>query len=285
MYTKQCQQCNLIFANEDKRVRFCSRSCSATFNNTGRKHTTEARRKIAAAATPERMRELSSLGIYYQRQRKEENMIAYALSPKTCNACGAMVPYERRDRKSCSSACSKLLVGGLRKGAGQSKHGWYQGLWCDSLYELAFVAYHLDHGSVVERNTVIYRYRDEVGKERAYLPDFRVDGKLYEIKGWMSERSRLKAGSVNEPLTMIIGEEQNRPFIDYVKNKHGIRYERFIELYDDSDYVAEFICQSCGQTFFRDKRKRAFACSQKCSGALAQRRRLGAPERFELSFP
>ena len=212
------------------------------------------------------------MGTQWQKERRKLNELHYEEAPWSC-LCGNRIPYDRRERKSCSKACSKMIVGGIRKGAGQSKHGWYGGIWCDSLYELAFVMYHLDMGSAIERNAGTYRYLDENGQERTYQPDFIVNGRLYEIKGWLSERALLKAAAVTEQMTMIVGEDQNKPFIDHVKAKYGIHYERFVELYDESRHVAQFVCQACGKLFLRATNSGAMACSQVCSGKLAVERK------------
>lgn len=80
------------------------------------------------------------------------------------------------------SARMKLVGGGYRRGSGVGKSGWYDGIWCDSTWELAFVIWCKNHGKVVARNTERFDYEFN-GKKHYYLPDFVVDGELVEIKG------------------------------------------------------------------------------------------------------
>ena len=42
----------------------------------------------------------------YSKELKENNTRKYNLSPKHCVECGAVIPYEKRGNKFCSSSCS-----------------------------------------------------------------------------------------------------------------------------------------------------------------------------------
>lgn len=43
-------------------------------------------------------------------------------------------------------------MGGYRKGSGVGKSGWYNGIYCDSSWELAYVIYHIDNNLPIIRN-------------------------------------------------------------------------------------------------------------------------------------
>ena len=273
MIEKDCPQCNRSFITTDDSRKFCNKSCAAIFNNRGRKHSEHTKQKIKEWAKKNPVG-IMSIPIAERKTRTTAVMENYMSNPRYC-ICGRAIPYVRRDRKSCSKECSKIIVGGLRKGSGRSKHGWYRGIWCDSLFDLAFVIYHLDHNHQVRRNTVVYRYKDENGIERSYLPDFIVDGCLYEIKGWCDERTMLKAAVVEE-MTMIIGKQANSRFIDYAKSKFNLTYERLVECYDVSDDLIKHICENCEKPFFRNARLRTRDCrrycSRVCSGKMVRKK-------------
>jgi hypothetical protein len=121
---------------------------------------------------------------------------------------------------------AKLNNGGLRKGSGRGKKGWYKGYWCDSSWELAFVIYNIDHGIPFKRNTegFIYNFKGSLHK---YYPDFIIDDCYYEIKGYLSEQNLEKINSFEYNIKVIdkIGIQR---YISYAKNKYG---NNFVELY------------------------------------------------------
>ena len=55
-------------------------------------------------------------------------------------------------------------------------------LFFDSFPELCFYLYHLNNGDLIEREPVRLTFIVD-GAEHYYFPDFRVNGRLYEIKG------------------------------------------------------------------------------------------------------
>lgn len=77
--------------------------------------------------------------------------------------------------------------GGYRKNSGIGKKGKYKNIYCDSSWELAFVAYHIDNNMFIERCTErrTYVYNN---KEHIYIPDFVTDEGIIEIKGYKSEQ-------------------------------------------------------------------------------------------------
>lgn len=128
------------------------------------------------------------------------------------------------------------LFGGYRKGSGRGKKGWYKGYFCDSSWELAFVIYNLEHGIQFERNKKKFTYTFN-GKEYHYLPDFIVDGKYIEIKGYWCEQweAKYKQFPKNETL-QVLTKNEIQPYLNYVINKYG---KDFISLYENP--------RSCGR--------------------------------------
>jgi len=118
--------------------------------------------------------------------------------------------------------------GGLRKGSGRGKKGWYKGYWCDSSWELAFVIYNLEHNILFTRNTEGFVYEFN-GVIRKYFPDFIIDGCYYEIKGYFSEQNLQKINSFAHDLK-IIDKNEIKNYLTYVENKYG---KDFIKLYGE----------------------------------------------------
>ena len=135
--------------------------------------------------------------------------------------------------------CSKIKLaaklnrkmGGRRKGAGRSKHGWYKGIWCDSSWELAWVIYNLDHKIEFKPYTGYfeYQFQNEIHK---YYPDFILNnGTIVEIKGnetsdqWKAKLEQFP----KDKCLQVIGKNEIGKYLDYVVEKYG---KNFIQLYD-----------------------------------------------------
>lgn len=121
---------------------------------------------------------------------------------------------------------AKLNNGGYRPGSGRGKKGWYRGFFCDSTYELAYVVYCLDHNINIQRNTEKRQYIWN-GVTKNYIPDFIVDEKLVEIKGYKSEQWEAKLSA--NPDVIVLYQADLKPVFDYVINKHG---KDFVKLYE-----------------------------------------------------
>lgn len=116
-----------------------------------------------------------------------------------------------------------------RKGSGRGKSGWYKGIFCDSSWELAFVLYHKDHFIDIERNKERFLYTFE-DKTHYYLPDFIVNGKLYEIKGYKNKNWKAKMDQFPKDRELIILEKEDmKPYLEYATNKYG---KNFIDIYE-----------------------------------------------------
>lgn len=124
---------------------------------------------------------------------------------------------ERR-RKISESMKKNPKAGGRREGSGYGHKGWYKGIFCDSSWELAFVAYKLDHNEYIERckERRSYIWQNE---QHVYIPDFVTDEGVIEIKGYKTDRWLAKLQQ--NPDVKVLYERDMKPYLDYVVNKYG----------------------------------------------------------------
>ena len=80
---------------------------------------------------------------------------------------------EKERRNKISKFAKERGFGGYVKNSGRGKKGWYNGYWCDSSWELAWVIYNLEHNINFKRNDEKFKY---VFNEKImnYLPDFKI---------------------------------------------------------------------------------------------------------------
>lgn len=184
-----CKKCNNKLKTGRQKL-FCSRSCSASFNNNKRIVSEEQKYKVS------------------QTLRSRYNK-------KFCKICNKEL-LQYRHRKTCSSHCLQLLnkskippktSGGYRRGSGRGKHGWYEGIYFDSTYELAFYLYCKIKGIKIERCKEKFEYINSKGERRSYIPDFRMNNKLIEIKGFANKDTFLKLKAVTEPIEILFKKD------------------------------------------------------------------------------
>lgn len=138
--------------------------------------------------------------------------------------------------------------GGYRKCGSRGKQGWYQGYWCDSSWELAYVIYNLEHNIKFLRNNEGFEYEYE-NKKYKYYPDFILeDGTYVEIKGYLDKKNKAKIESFKNKLIIIDGKTI-KEYLNYVIEKYG---KNFIELYKDYKHVETKIpCPQCGNLMLK----------------------------------
>lgn len=180
-----------------------------------------------------------------------------------CKQCGQeFTMNDNRDTNSriyCSIKCKTEWVknnvynksGGYRKGSGRSKHGWYKGYYCDSTYELVYLIYCLDHNIDIKRSTDVFEYSVD-GVTHQYHPDFEVNGKLIEIKGYHTNLVDIKLSSVNKPIKILYRKDLEHCF-EYVLKQYGKHRDHLSELYDDYKPMYKYICEYCKTSFTKDK--------------------------------
>lgn len=144
------------------------------------------------------------------------------------NAKGvASTPEKEELRRSKIKEKSKNN-GGMREGSGLGKSGWYNGFYCRSSWELAFVIYHLEHNNKILpcKETRYYTWN---GKQHRYYPDFVLDGNIIEIKGYITEKWKQK--HLENPDIILLTYKELTEVLSYVTDKYG---KDFIILYQES---------------------------------------------------
>jgi len=129
--------------------------------------------------------------------------------------------------------------GGIRERSGRGKMGTYKGFWCHSSWELAFIIWHIDHNISIIRNTERFSY-NFLGKEKKYIPDFIVDGILYEIKGYFTDQVDAKIKSVDKEIK-IIDKISIKKYIDYCCNKYNLTPKTLYSLYENTEYISTIV--------------------------------------------
>ena len=184
---------------------------------------------------------------------REKAIEKYNKNVKRCVICGNFILYEKRNRKTCSEKCSKILhknvsqetiqkiqlsykkngtkPGGYHKGSGYGKKGWYKGYWCDSSWELAFTIYNLEHNIQFQRYNSYFEY-EFGGQKFRYYPDYLMeDGSLLEIKGRDKESKWLeKIKSVPKTFSInVLTWKDIQIYLKYAISKYG---KNFTDLYE-----------------------------------------------------
>lgn len=157
-------------------------------------------------------------------RKKAENIHLKYLSGDLINHQKGKKRTEEEKRKISNTIKQNKNCGGLRKGSGRGKKGYYKGYYCDSTYELAYIAYNLDHNIEFKRCPrniyYIYQYKEKVYK---YYPDFILpDGSLIETKGYHSEIVDLKINSVKDRKITVLYEKDLNYAFNYLKDKYKI---------------------------------------------------------------
>lgn len=128
-------------------------------------------------------------------------------------------------RANLSKAMKKVYSINPPKAAGRGKHGKYQGIQCDSTWELAFLVYAIDHGYNIQRNTKRFGYMWD-GSEHSYFPDFYMpDSDTYiEIKGHEDEKAREKHRQFKDNL-IVLKKDDLKDVFAYISKTYGNNIE------------------------------------------------------------
>ena len=113
-------------------------------------------------------------------------------------------------------------MGGLREGSGRGIKGWHKGFYCRSTWELAWLVYQLEHEIKVEHCHDTFEYEFE-GKKHRYYPDFIVDGKYIEIKGFRNKNvaAKIEQFPHDKELILVEGKKEIKPYLKYCEEKYG----------------------------------------------------------------
>lgn len=224
-----CEKCGKVMTEKFGSGRFCSRSCANR-----RPKSIEERTKIGNGVVK------SEKFIQNNMNRRNDNEQNYLINPNHCIVCNDILSYELRYKQTCSDDCYRQLRADIRFKTIEQiglnhgnkaiyKYGFYQGVECDSGWELAFLLFHLHQKHNIVRNTAYFKYTFE-GAEHRYYPDFIVDNTYYEIKGYKDDRffEKVKQFPSDKKLVVIDSSTINE-YIDYATKYFG---EDFYSLYD-----------------------------------------------------
>lgn len=254
---KLCPECNgpLTFDQSVDHTRFCSHSCSQKYRyrqdpNLGAKQGLEIRRRMADGS--------------WKKPNPPQTPKGHIFKPRTIVPCAhcaepMSLPPSSSHKKYCSRVCASKnpSLGGYREKAGAPRSGWYQGIYCNSSWELAWVLYSLDHSVYFKRCVDRFPYQFE-GKTHHYHPDFILsDGTYIEIKGRDSKKWQAKIDQFTLPLRVYYSRDL-KPIFSYVNNKYG---GDFIRLYEGNPHNQRpNKCVVCGEPCKNQ------TCSRSCSG-------------------
>lgn len=245
--------------------RFCSKSCANT-----RKHSAETRKKISKntrAAMQKINGSFAETGRHIIRKPKR----FYSWVWFKCEQCSfPILEYTNKaapHSKFCSDSCKKQYLAELARkqiNRGLGNYGSYKGFRCDSLLELSFLIFCLDHQIPIERCEESFSYTFK-GKDHRYNPDFKIGSRYIEIKGWTSQQADAKIDAVREAGKQIsvLYEKDLHKCIAYVCSKYNVTKANLKCLYDAKEYTR--ICTVCGKSFI-SQNPNQIACSRECNG-------------------
>lgn len=291
---KFCKHCGkeYYFAyTKSGRSDFCCLSCAKKYSS--RSNEEEVKEKIRKTLRTSTSKSTNSgLSIKIARER-------YLKNPKKCANCGAVIPYERRNRKTCSEECYSVIrrtsamgnptgkKGGFREGSGRSKSGYYDNVFMGSTYELAYYIYQRDHGKEVIRNENVFSYIQN-GKKHTYLPDFIVEDTYIEVKGYHTPTVDIKIQAVHDAggKIEVFYIDDLLYMMDYIDEKYGTHHRgksnNYQTLYQDYKPKYEYKCDYCGKTFYADEKRKTITgkvyCCRECAGKGKQQFRPTMPE-------
>lgn len=156
---------------------------------------------------------------------------------RRCKYCGNIFDIRIRNSKSffCSNDCmhkskhiklseaaKKYNFGGYQPNSIKNYHtGNYKGIHCDSSWELAYLVYCLEHNIDIRRCTEV-RYYELNNKKCKYFPDFIVDNKIIEIKGYFDTVAQIK--SEQNPDIKVLLYDDLKESLEYTINKYGDKF-------------------------------------------------------------
>ena len=214
--SENCKECGDSIKPHKK---FCSNSCRATYKNKGRNRTEKTKTKISNSLSDRKLSDKHKENIAKSNRKRAYK--TYSRKSKICPNCDKIFETTTsRDRIYCSWKCysdsDKSAIdysncGGRRRGSGISKGCWYESpiageVWLDSSYELAYAKW-LDENDVKwERNTESFCYIYN-GKEKEYIPDFRVEDSYVETKGFKTDLDESKWSQFPHELEVLYKED------------------------------------------------------------------------------
>lgn len=189
----QCLQCLEPLVNKQK---FCSRSCSAKFNNALRAPMSQQTKdKISASA------KANPVGFAANASAFGGDKKSHTRLTLQCLECSLDFEVQARlkHRKYCSESCSNKNK--RHENSNRKLRSVYKGYQMDSGAELAFAQLLDQYGINWEKNSSrSFPFVDSKGKDRLYYPDFYLPDHDHwiEIKGkrYIREDDQLRLAAV-----------------------------------------------------------------------------------------
>lgn len=211
--------------------RFCSRACA-----NARKHSDETKTKIKTTLL-QKYDTGEIIPVDNKADERRQRAISlYNLNPNRCEVCGSILDYDHRHKKTCSKEChykklSEFTKENVKKYGGNLNsinkhyfHGYYNNIYCDSSYELAFVVYCIEHNINIKRNTQGFKYL-YLEQEHNYYPDFIVENKYIEIKGYYTKQVQAKIDYFPKNLNYkILYKADMKKYLNYCETKYGKKF-------------------------------------------------------------
>lgn len=203
-----------------KPLRFCGRSCSNSRKwtiNDKLKKSISAVNSIKVNKVINEKNTETNIG----RIRLNKTVIGY------CKICGNEIKkslYAKKKRIYCSKDCDiadskrrKGICGGYREKSGTVYSGYFYDIYCNSTWEMWYVAYCKFLKKDIKRNNKGFYYSCNKNIIRKYYPDFIVDNVLVEIKGGQDKLWPFKKESV--PFNLIVlGKNEIKEVIKFCKS-------------------------------------------------------------------
>lgn len=205
----ECNKCGKNFEPQKGLKQYCSIAC-----RNSRTWTDQDKLKKSMSAK-------GSVKVLQANKCRGTRRVRQSTTPMVtslCLHCGEAILHKQSKSRKYHSHCWKELSGGYRKGSGRGRSGWYNGYWCDSSYELAWIIYNLDHNIPFERNRLKFEYVWN-GNKHNYIPDFIQSNTFIEIKGFMTAQTQEKMKSV--PNLKILFRKDLQKEFQYVEAKYG----------------------------------------------------------------
>lgn len=138
----RCAECKEALRYSKRNYKFCSRSCMGTFNN--RLRLSNGYSQPATYSDKQRIRD---------EKIREDKRTQYMSSPKKCDVCSSILPYDIRHRKTCSQECYGVLnLENSRKGGLKSA----QKMTRRSKHEIEFYELCVSYFDKVEHNVNMF---------------------------------------------------------------------------------------------------------------------------------
>ena len=186
------------------RNRFCSRSCSANFNNKKREYSTKSRNKISK----------SMKGRTYDRGNHSKSCKVFL---KTCTICNNQfyTSAKKKANSTCSYECKieaqvnrRKYRNGVRKLTEYYCQYRKETVWLESSWEVQ-IAQALDRANIEWFRPSPIRWIDSNGKVRLYFPDFYLPNFALYVdpkNPYCMEQDREKIKAIKDQVFLICGE-------------------------------------------------------------------------------